>query len=138
MRRLLMMLTALGMVAGTSVFAAGTAHAATCFEGGDNNTVYSATSRGNRGEGAFGAHGEWVTVTDWSNNGRRTVMVLSVCSGRSWGYYGTYDSGPNEGDWDRERYNLSFAERRRVRFYVCERVSSGGWDNCGDTRYGHA
>jgi hypothetical protein len=131
-------LTALGIVAGTSVFAAGTAHAASCFEGGDNNTVYSATSRGDRGEGAFAARDEKVNVTDWSSNGRRTVMVLFVCSDNSFRYYDTYDSGPNEGDWDREVYDLSFDERRRVRFYVCERVSSGGWDNCGDIQYGHA
>jgi hypothetical protein len=139
MRRLLMVLTVLGTMAGTLGFAAGTAHAADCFvDRENNNVVFSEYSAGDRGIGHFGARDEIVTVTDWSSNGRRTVLVLSICSGGSWGYYGSYNSGPDEGDYDSEQYDLNFKERRRVRFYVCERVSSGGWDNCGDTTYGHA
>lgn len=35
-------------------------------------------------------------------------------------YLDSYDSGPDEGDTDSERYNLGFAEGRLVEIQVCE------------------
>jgi hypothetical protein len=141
MRKLPMMMTALGMAAGTLAFAPGAANAdpgGVCFEDPNNNESFNASSDGNAGFAHFSSYDELLTVGDPVNNHRRAVARFSICVGSQFEPYRSYDSGPHEGDTDRERYDLNIAEGRRVRFKVCERAASGSLINCGAVEYGHA
>jgi hypothetical protein len=141
MRKLLMTITALGMTAGTLALAPGAANAdpdRACFVDPNNNGRWYATADGNVGFAHFSAYDELLTVADQINNHRRAVARFSICVGGSFEPYRSYDSGPHEGDIDRERYDLTIAEGRRVRFKTCERAASGSLINCGPVEYAHA
>lgn len=90
---------------------------------------------GNRnGSAVFEEYGEILTVRDYSSDGKRTVAYLWYCTTDSNGnaYYklhpdAPFDSGPNDGDTDTQRYDLSFREGRDIFFQVC----TVGPTNCG-------
>ena len=72
----------------------------------------------------FHAYGEHLVVEDRKSNGWRAVVDLQICKNGQYTHYGTYDSGPDEGRVDREEYDLSFAEGRKLRIMVCEQQGS--------------
>lgn len=83
------------------------------------------TPTGTHGRARWEEHGEILTVTDTESNGMRIHVRLLNCLT---GQFRFFDSGPNEGPTDIERYNLSYAEGIRFAMWACE---GGPTTRCG-------
>lgn len=94
------------------------------------------------GSATFSERGEYLKVEDRKSNGWRIVARFSWCENGPTGVFRGWlhrDSGPDEGEVDRQTYDFEFAEGRRVIFQVCEKnMTTGALRDCGATELAYA
>ncbi|TDD19114.1 hypothetical protein [Nonomuraea diastatica] len=123
--------------AGLPVASASAAHAAKadCFVSdpdGWNGRNLTINTTG--GKATFHERDEILLVVDSADNGVRAGVRLSICWDGSWRPERYYDSGPDEGYTDSERYDLNFKDGRRVRMKLCK-VKKDHYYDCGGWAY---
>lgn len=98
-----------------------------CFTYANNGDTWSVGVPG--GFARFHEYGDRLEVVDTASDGVRTTAIFQYCEDGGFKPNGRFDSGPNEGSVDREWHDFDYAEKRKVRFKVCNDSGCSSWQN---------